>query len=170
MATQYSPGARSPGFQQPRDEVSSAAKASPSTLGPVVAGARARGVADAFEMLGEGAILLDFSGSVLHVGPLARPMLGSALAVTGNHVVALSRMASAPLQNLIQAGLASNAPRVLEVDLICAQEGMRQRVRVIRAPTDGDYQLLASVLVLEPPRRVRCKRARPLQGVGEKAA
>jgi hypothetical protein len=132
----------------------------------VIAGARARGIADAFEMLGEGAILLDFSGAVLHVGPHAKTMLGSALAVTGDHVVALTRAASEPLQNLIQASLASDAPRVLEEDLICTQEGMRQRVRILRAPTDGDYQLLSSVLVMEPPRRVR----RRLIAKGERAA
>lgn len=166
MATQYSTGARSSGYEHPHEEVSPSAKASPSTLEPVIAGARARGIADAFEMLGEGAILLDFSGAVLHVGSLARPMLGSALAITGDHVVALTRTASEPLQNLIQASLASDAPRILEEDLICTQVGMRQRVRILRAPTGGDYQLLSSVLVLEPPRRLR----RRLIAKGERAA
>ncbi len=158
MATHFSTDAGSPGYEQPREGVSPTETAAISTLGPVIAGARARGIADALEMLGEGAILLDFSGAVLHVGPLAKPMLGCALAVAGDHVVALTRKAAAPLQNLIQAGLAADAPRVLEVDLLCAQEGMRQRVRILRAPAGGDYQLLASVLVLEPPRRVRCTR------------
>ncbi|MDP2357051.1 MAG: hypothetical protein Q8M31_13465 [Beijerinckiaceae bacterium] len=170
MAPQYSTGDGSPGFEQPREGTSPAETVSPSALGPVIAGARARGIADALEMLGEGAILLDFSGAVLHVGPRAKPMLGCALAVTGDHVVALSRKATAPLQNLIQAGLAADAPRALEEDLLCAQEGMRQRVRILRVPAGGDYQLLASVLVLEPPRRVRCTRSRRLIAEGERLA
>lgn len=170
MATEYPTGAGSPGYETLRDGGAPATSVSSSTLGPVIAGARARGIADAFEMLGEGAILLDFSGAVLHVGPLAKPMLGCVLAVVGDHAVALSPKAAGPLQNLIQAGLAADAPRVLEADLLCPQDGMRQRVRMLRAPTGGDYQLLASVLVLEPPRRVRSTRARRPIGDAENAA
>src|SRR5690606_30426652 len=106
-------------------------------------------------------------GSVLHVGPLARPMLGCALSIAGGHVVALSRKAAMPLQRLIEAGLGDEAPRVLEEDLLCVEEGMRQRIRLVRAPAGDAYQLLASVLVLEPPRRVRSRRGggrRPAEG------
>ncbi len=170
MATQYSTGARSPGFEQTRDADGPSATLSPSTLGPVIAGARARGIADALEMMGEGAILLDFSGTVLHVGPLAKPMLGCALAIMGDHVVALSSRASKPLQELIQASLANAAPFVFEADLLCAQVGMRQRVRILRPPAGGDFQLLASVLVLEPPRRVRTPRSRRVNSENERAA
>ena len=157
MATHFQAGAQTPGVE-PRGEASGSTISSSDALAPVIAGARARGIADAFEMIGEGAILLDFSGAVLHVGPLARPMLGCALAVTNDHVVALSRKAAEPLQHLLQAGLADDAPRVLEEDLLCAEEGMRQRVRMVRASTPDAYQLLASVLILEPPRRVRSRR------------
>ena len=37
-------------------------------LGPVLAGARARGVADAFELMDIAAVLVDGAGSVLHAG------------------------------------------------------------------------------------------------------
>ncbi len=109
-------------------------------------------------MMGEGAILLDFSGSVLHVGAQAKPMLGCALAIAGGHVVAASRKASEPLQRILQAGLADDAPRIIEADPLCAEHGMRQRVRMVRAPEGDAYQLLASVLLIEPPRRVRSRR------------
>jgi hypothetical protein len=129
-------------------------------MAPIIAGARARGIADAFEMMGEGAVLVDFSGAVLHVGAIARPMMGAAITVTRGQIAAASRKAAEPLQALLQAGLGDAAPRVLEVDLLCEEEGMRQRVRLVRALGDDAYQLLAAVLVLEPPRRVRSRRLR----------
>lgn len=170
MAIPFSPGEQAPGVA-PRTVDRSEPITSPhDTLAPVIAGARARGIADAFEMIGEGAVLLDFSGSVLHVGSLAKPMLGCALAITGGHVVAMSRKATDPLQRLIEAGLADDAPRVLEEDLLCTEEGMRQRIRMVRAPGGDAYQLLASVLVLEPPRRVRSRRTARRLAEGERAA
>ena len=160
MAIQISSGAPASGAEPRRSESSPTSTSSPDALAPIIAGARARGIADAFEMIGEGAILLDFSGSVLHVGQLAGPMLGCALAVTGGHVVATRAGPPASCSSSSRQGLADNAPRVLEADLLCAEEGMRQRVRMVRAPSGDAYQLLASVLVLEPPRRVRCRRVR----------
>lgn len=170
MAIPFSPGEQVPGVEPRKVESSEPITATHDTLAPVIAGARARGIADAFEMIGEGAILLDFSGSVLHVGGLAKPMLGCALTVTGGHVVAASRKAAEPLQRLIEAGLADDAPRVLEEDLLCAEEGMRQRIRMVRAPAGDAYQLLASVIVLEPPRRVRSRRTLRRHAEAERAA
>lgn len=157
MATQFSSGAQASAVER-RGADASEIGTPVDAMAPVIAGARARGIADAFEMLGEGAILLDFSGSVLHVGLAAKPMLGCGLTIAGGHVVATSRKGAQALQRLLEAGLADDAPRMLEADLLCAEEGMRQRVRMVRAPVDA-YQLLASVLVLEPPRRVRRHRA-----------
>lgn len=169
MAIHISSGAPA-GAEPRRSESSPTSTSSPDALAPIIAGARARGIADAFEMIGEGAILLDFSGSVLHVGQLAGPMLGCALAVTGGHVVATSRRAAGELQQLLETGLADNAPRVLEADLLCSEEGMRQRIRMVRAPSGDAYQLLASVLILEPPRRVRCRRSGKQLAEGARAA
>ena len=45
-------------------------------LAPLLAGARARGVADGFEWLGLAAILLDDRGEVLHVNPRAVDLMG----------------------------------------------------------------------------------------------
>ena len=130
-------------------------------LAPIIAGARARGIADAFQMLGEAAILLDFSGYVLHVGEGAEPLLGCALSITSNHVTPTSRRSAEELQALLEAGLADHGPGRLETDLLCAQEGMRQRVRLYHVDNSSDpRQLLSAVLVLEPPRRVRRLRAR----------
>jgi hypothetical protein len=130
-------------------------------LAPIIAGARARGIADAFQMLGEAAILLDFSGYVLHVGEGAEPLLGCALSITSNHVTPTSRKNADQLQALLEAGLSECGPARLEMDLMCAEEGMRQRVRLYHVDNSSDSrQLLSAVLVLEPPRRVRRLRAR----------
>ncbi len=126
----------------------------------MLAGARARGIADAFEMMGEAVILLDFSGQVLHVSERAQPLLGCALTIAGGHVVASDRKTAAPLQRLLEAALATEGPVRLEEDLRCAEDGMRQRVRIYRPLVAGEAcQMLAAVLVLEPPRRVRRKAA-----------
>ena len=117
-------------------------------IAPIIAGARARGIADAFEMMGEGAVLVDLSGAVLHVGRIARPMMGAAITVTRGQIAAASRRAAEPLEALLQTGLGEDAPRVLEADLLCEEEGMRQRVRLLRALGDDAYQLLSAVLVL----------------------
>ena len=57
--------------------------------------------------------------------------------------------------------LCETSPGRLEEDLLCAEHGMRQRVRLYRVDNCGDRrQLLCAVLVLEPPRRVRRLSAR----------
>jgi hypothetical protein len=137
----------------------------------MIAGARARGVADAFEMIGEAAILLDYSSAVLHVSALAKPMLGCAVNIAGGHVVALSRKAADPLERLLECGLSDDTgPLICEADLLCAEEGMRQRLRLVKAPGGDAYQLLAAVLLLEPPRRVRCRRSGRPMAEDERAA
>ncbi len=132
-----------------------------NVIGPIIAGARARGVADAFELLGEAAILLDFSGAVLHVGASARPLMGCALSVVSDHLAPAGPRSAPALQTLLEEGLSEAPAARLEADLPCAETGMRQRVRLYRVDDAGDpRQLLHSVLVLEPPRRVRRAPAR----------
>jgi hypothetical protein len=139
----------------------SAAGARANVIGPIIAGARARGVADAFELLGEAAILLDFSGAVLHVGASARPLIGCAVSIVSDHLAPASARSRSALQGLLEAGLAEGAAARLEADLPCAESGMRQRVRLYRVDDAGDpRQLLRSVLTLEPPRRLRNAMAR----------
>ena len=131
-------------------------------IAPIIAGARARGIADALEMLGEAALLLDFHGCVLHVGESAKPLMGCALSITRDHLTAASSKSAEAVQRLLEAALCETSPGRLEEDLLCAEHGMRQRVRLYRVDNCGDRrQLLCAVLVLEPPRRVRRQSARP---------
>jgi hypothetical protein len=83
------------------------------------------------------------------------------LSITSNHVTPTSRKNADQLQALLEAGLSECGPARLEMDLMCAEEGMRQRVRLYHVDNSSDSrQLLCAVLVLEPPRRVRRLRAR----------
>ena len=53
--------------------------AQPQPLAPLLAGARARGMADAFELLGVAAAFLDEAGFALHINDHARRVLGPQL-------------------------------------------------------------------------------------------
>ena len=139
-----------------RDSIFTDNGARAEVMAPVIAGARARGIADAFAMLGEAAILIDFSGTVLHVADDAKALLGASLTVAGGHVVAVERRSTPALNRLLEAGLSESGPMRLEEDLLCVEDGMRQRVRLYRVPVAGEpFQLLSAVLAIEPPRRVR---------------
>ena len=66
-----------------------AAMADPATrLAPVLEGARARGVADAFAMAGQAAILLGGAGEVLHACADAGSLLGAGLRLKDGRLVA----------------------------------------------------------------------------------
>ena len=145
------------------DRTHTGAQAPPRhVIGAIIAGARARGVADAFDLLGEAAILLDFSGAVLQVGARATPLLGCALSVASDHLAPAGPRCAPALQALLEAGLSDAPTARLEADLPCAEAGMRQRVRLYRVDDAGDpRQMLHCVLVLEPPRRVRRVRPAP---------
>jgi hypothetical protein len=157
MSTHTTSGAKDTARRAPeRQRQAEAPPARRDVIGPIIAGARARGVADAFELLGEAAILLDFSGAVLHVGASARPLMGCAVTIVSDHVAAAGGRSAGALQSLLEAGMGEAPPQRLEADLPCAEPDMRQRVRLYRIDDAGDpRQLLHSVLVLEPPRRVR---------------
>jgi hypothetical protein len=170
MSTHTTPGAGEAARWREADSRNDAGSEPPrrNVIGPIIAGARARGVADAFELLGEAAILLDFSGAVLHVGASAHPLMGCALCVVSDHLAPAGPRSAPALQSLLEEGLSEASAARLEADLPCAETGMRQRVRLYRVDDAGDpRQLLHSVLVLEPPRRVR--RA-PARGKGAPAA
>ncbi len=56
-------------------------------LAPLLEGARARGVADAFEATGQGAILLGGSGEILHLTSAARRLTAGLLRVRAGHLL-----------------------------------------------------------------------------------
>ena len=115
-------------------------------LKPVMAGARARGVADGLEMLGAGAVLLDASGRVLHVGGRGRRLMAGWLRVVGDHLVAERPGDNRAVEDLV-GGAIRGVGAELRLDAALV-------VRALPFATDeGPAQRLHAVLVLEeaPP-------------------
>ena len=113
-----------------------------SSLRPLLEGARARGVADACELLGAGAVLLDRSGVVLHLSSLASALMGGALSVIEGHVVAAEARANQAIERLVALAL-TGLPGEFVVEGVPAI-----RVRILPMPGAGsnEAQLLKAVL------------------------
>ena len=82
-----------------------------AALQPLLAGARARGMADAFDLLGQAVILIDRAGMALHVNSVARNFLGADLALTHRHLVARDAATTCALQAMISAALEQRSGR-----------------------------------------------------------
>lgn len=117
-------------------------------LAPMLAGARARGIVDAYDMLGIGAILLSQSGRVLHASERACHMLRDVASVTSEHLVGATSEANAVIESLIGASLAG-ADEATSI-LTDADSGRRINLRVVSVPqAAGDsVQLLKSVVAV----------------------
>jgi hypothetical protein len=93
-----------------REEMEAAATGLPAEyLSPLLAGARARGMADAFELLGKAAVLVGETGITLHVNRIAKDMMGSALAVVSRHLIGATPSANSALQALIADAVAGRS-------------------------------------------------------------
>ena len=115
-------------------------------LAPLLAGARARGVADAFQMMGLAAVFLDADGVVVHVNPAAARMMGSVLAIASQHVVCGTSSANRIMQDTISAVLRGQSSTAVAV---CDEGGQPcLTVDAIVAPGDEPAQLLKAVLLL----------------------
>jgi hypothetical protein len=120
------------------------AKAPP--LGPLLAGARARGVADGFAWLGLAAILLDDRGEALHVNPGAVELMGDTLYLEGGRLRARDRVADLGLSEAIRDALTLSVAR--NVRLVSAEGEMWVHLAPMPAEQDDDYQLLRAVALL----------------------
>jgi hypothetical protein len=122
-------------------------------LEPLLEGARARGIADAFEMIGQAAMLVDAEGCVLHVNDAAIPFMGATIAVTKRHIVGGEDGATELLQATIASALAGKA-----AELIFDSKGLRERsvavamhVRVLPVPgaAGNSNQLVKAIVLLD---------------------
>ena len=84
----------------------------PETLRPLLEGARARGLADAFELIGVPAVLIDTAGAVLHVGAGAAARMGASIAVASRHLVGADPASNRALQDVVAAALAGETKTV----------------------------------------------------------
>lgn len=72
---------------------------------PLLAGAHARGMADAFELAGVAAVMIDSQGMVLHAGTPARELFGSDLRLEYDHLVTGEAESTCVIQTLIAEAL-----------------------------------------------------------------
>jgi len=120
-------------------------------LAPVLEGARARGVLDAFDMTGQAAILLGRAGEVLQVGASARALLGAGLRLEGGRLVAReeeTHCLERPLTHVLETEL---VPRTQGIILSAAGGGiMRVRMLPFAGGNANPAQLLKAVVLLDP--------------------
>jgi hypothetical protein len=119
-------------------------------LAPLLAGARARGVADGLELIGAAAALLDEQGEVLHLNALARSLLGDHLVLSGRRLRArdydLDQTLAAAIDSTVRHQVAS---RVALGDEASA-DGLGVRIMPVSVEADESFQLLRAIAILEP--------------------
>jgi hypothetical protein len=115
-------------------------------LGPLLAGARARGVADGFAWLGLAAILIDDRGEALHVSAGAVDLMADSLYVEGGRLRARDRAADDALAEAVGAALTLGHSGKVRL----SGDGGEMWVHVAPMPADEDdpYQLLRAVALL----------------------
>lgn len=118
-------------------------------LGPLLAGARARGVADALDLVGMSAILLDATGCVLHASGRAVRAIGPLMRIVEDHLVGHDAATNDALQDLIAGAVERGGSR--QTARFCDSEGrVRLFVRALDFPAGlaDQPQLLCSVLIV----------------------
>jgi hypothetical protein len=143
-----------PQFQSMNAERSHSASISQDIepLAPVLAGARARGMADAFELLGVAAAFIDEAGFILHISDRARRLLGPQLWVDDGRLRAADVDLDEALSAAIESALVSGSPTRTASDLSFASE-LRGLVAVkvlpIAVEARDPFQLLRAVVIIE---------------------
>ena len=118
-------------------------------LAPLLAGARARGVADGFEWLGLAAILLDDRGEVLHVNPRAVDLMGEDLFLSSGRLRARDAEIDDALGVAIHRALGGGTSSHLAIPLTSGQGTVGARIAAIDSLDDDPFQLLRAVAILE---------------------
>ena len=118
-------------------------------LAPLLAGARARGVADGFEWLGLAAILLDDRGEVLHVNPRAVDLMGEDLFLASGRLRARDAEIDGALGMAIHRALGRGMSSRLAIPLKSGQGTVGARIAAIDSLEDDPFQLLRAVAILE---------------------
>jgi PAS domain-containing protein len=119
-------------------------------IAPLLAGARARGLADAFDMLGVAAILIDADGDVLFANAGAQALFGAHLTVSGERLTAGREGDQRALRRLMDAAL-TGARRSSELTI---QRGtglaaLRLRATPVSSADEDPFQLLRAVVILD---------------------
>jgi hypothetical protein len=131
------------------DGLSAPAKPKPMPLAPLLAGARARGVADGLEWLGLAAVLLDDRGEVLHVNSGAVELMGEDLFLQAGRLRARDGAVDAELAAAIRTTLSGGAASRLAIPLGAGQGTLGARIGAIDSLEEDPFQLLRAVAILE---------------------
>ena len=120
-------------------------------LQPLLAGAHARGVADALELLGIPAALIDDSGTVLHLAASAARTFGGDIGLMGGHIVGSVPHMSAKVARLIESALHRDGARADPLAFLCA-DGSSATMDILCIPPAwyGQGQLMAAIVTFTP--------------------
>jgi hypothetical protein len=120
------------------------------SLPPLLAGARARGMADAFELLGVAAIFLDDDGGALHVSAQAKRLMGDALFLSAGRLTAASATSDAALQAALDAALAGRQAAEEPIVLTCGPLHPSLTLRILGVSgQDESAQLLRAIVLID---------------------
>lgn len=148
----YTPTGIATAGVSPASELMDDREAFSDVFAPVIAGARARGIADAFELLGMHAILIDAAGRVLHVSPAVHRLLAPAAEIVEDHLLGCDPAARDTLQRFISSVVGDSGRPDDADETIVRRDGdvCGFRIRAIRFPVDEEVrsQLLRAVLVV----------------------
>jgi hypothetical protein len=127
-----------------------AARSAVAPLAPLLAGARARGVADGLELIGAAAALLDEQGEVLHLNARALSLLGDHLVLAGGRLRARDRALDRTLAAAIDSTLRDQVASRVALGDDARADGLGIRIMPVMAEADDSFQLLRAVAILEP--------------------
>jgi hypothetical protein len=118
------------------------------SLAPVLAGARARGMADALELLGVAAILIDECGLALHVNARARSLLGPQLRVDAGRLRASEGELDMAIGVALESAVIGVAPANIGFAVNSRGAAGVKIVPVVVEPDDS-FQLLRAIVIIE---------------------
>jgi hypothetical protein len=121
------------------------------SLAPVLAGARARGMADALELLGVAAVLIDECGYALHINDRARSLLGAQLWIDEGRLRAARTDLDTAIGAALRSALSAAAPARVAMNIRLAADSRAAAVKVlpIVAEPDDPFQLLRAIVIIE---------------------
>ncbi|MGO4869061.1 MAG: hypothetical protein ACLPGW_00370 [Roseiarcus sp.] len=120
-------------------------------LAPLLAGARARGVADGLELIGAAAALLDEQGEVLHLNARATRLMGEGLFLADQRLRARDRAADELLGAAIRSTLRYGVASRVAVGDSPGEGDFGVRIVPVASQDEGPFQLLRAVAIFEPP-------------------
>ena len=118
-------------------------------MAAVLAGARARGVADTLDMLGLAAILIGADGVALHVNTQAAACMGQQLGICSRQLVAATYAVNAQVQLALDNVLAGSGPQSVHIGSDSASPPVTLHFLALPGASGDSCQMLKAVIILE---------------------